>query len=137
MKRFTKMFFPMVLVVLLLPMVLTACSAEYVFPENVWAFFAGYKWEDLLGMAFSLLFGLFPGFNLFQAIKVKFGWEGQKAHWAVMGLSVSLTALLMFLAGAFNVAKFDITLANLLEWGVFVYGGSQIAYQRFKASQSS
>lgn len=129
-----KLLYFLFMLVLMAP-ILTACSAEYVFPENVWAFFAGYTWEDLLGFVFFILFGLFPGFNLFQWIKVQWGWEGNKAHVAVMGLSVAVTGLCMFLAGIFNVESFEFSLANLIEWASFVYIGSQVAYKRFKSAQ--
>lgn len=119
-----------------MPIMLTGCDAQLVFPSSTFEFFAGYTWQDLVGFVFWILFGLLPGFNIFQFVKTKLGWEGGKAQALVMGLSIAITAICMFLAGVFNVDKFTITLDELIKWGSFLYAGSQIAYTRFKSSQA-
>lgn len=133
MKKIISLFIGMLF---LMPVFLTGCNANLVFPSSTFEFFQGYTWEELVGFVFWILFGLLPGFNIFQFVKVKLGWEGGKAQALVMGLSVAITALCMFVAGVFNIDEFTFTLDELIKWGSFVYVGSQIAYTRFKNSQS-
>jgi hypothetical protein len=131
MKRF-KFLFTLVLLVLILPLTLTACSS---FQGEPLPFFQGFGWQDLIGLLFSALLGFFPGFNVFQWLKNKFGWEGQKAHYIVLAFSGVVTFLAMLVTGSFNFTGFEVTLGNLLEFGGMFYAATQVAYQRFKASQ--
>jgi hypothetical protein len=118
--------------VLILAVLLTGCSGQL--DEGV-PFFEGYTWEQLVGMALALLFGLFPGVNLFEWLKNKFGIEGQAAHYMVLGVSVLVTLAAMLVTGALDFAGFEITLANILNYAVFVYAGSQVAYQKLRADR--
>lgn len=101
------------------------------------SFFDGYTWEQLIAMLFALLFGLLPGFNLFQWLKDKWNIEGQPAHFMVLGVSVVLTMAAMLVTGYLDLTGFEFTLANILEYGTLVYVGSQIAYKRFKDARIS
>lgn len=127
MKRITTIL----IVVTVLVLSLTACDS-YKVPGSVQDFFAGQTWQDLIAYFFAFLFGVFPTFNGFQWVKDKLGLSGQSAHWAVMGFSILLTSLAMFVTGVFNKSVFEVTFSNILELGIFVYTGSQVAYQRFK-----
>ena len=105
--------------------------------EGLLEFFAGYTWEQLIAMLLAVLFGIFPGVNLFEWLKVKFGLEGQAANYLVIALSVIVTTDAMLVTGSLDLAGFEFSLANILELAGFVYAGSQIAYQAFKAGKRS
>ena len=98
-------------------------------------FFDGYTWEQLVAMLFSFIFGLWPGFNIFQWLKDKWNIYGQKAHFMVLGVSIVLTVTVMLVTGYLDFAGFEFTLANILEYATLVYVGSQIAYKRFLAAR--
>lgn len=119
--------------VLVLAVLLTGCSGQ---DEGV-PFFVGYTWEQLVGMALALLFGLFPGVNLFQKLKDWLGVQDQAANYMVIGASILLTVAAMLVTGTLDFAGFEFTLENILAYGSYVYIGSQIAYQRLKAGRSN
>lgn len=105
--------------------------------ESIVEFFAGFTWEQLIGMLLAVLFGIFPGVNLFQWLKDKFGVEGQSANYLVIALSIVVTTIAMLVTGSLDLEGFEFSLANILELAGFVYAGSQIAYQAFKAGKRS
>jgi hypothetical protein len=118
------------IILLIAAFLISGCSGDGV--GEVADFFEGYTWEQLVGLLLALVFGLFPGFNLFQWLKNIFGIEDQAAHYMVLGSALVITTVAMYVTGAFDLTGFEFTLGNVLElWGV-VYAGSQVAYKRFK-----
>ena len=130
----TKKLMIMIVLILVMPLILTACSS---FQGQPVGFFEGYGWEDVLGLLFAALFGAFPGFSIFQWLKNKFGWVDQQAHYAVLGLSFVLTFVAMLVTGALDFSNFQLTLDNLVQFGLMFYAASQVAYQRFKSAQAA
>lgn len=95
-------------------------------------FFDGYTNEALVGLVFTLVFGLFPSFNLFQWLKHTLKVVDKQAHNMVMVVSIALTALAMWATGSLGLEGFEVNLQNILAYAGVLYASSQVAYQRFK-----
>ena len=90
-------------------------------------------WEGVVGLFFAILFGLFPGFHVFNWVKAKFGLQDQAANQMVIGVSFLLTGLALYLTESlFPASGIEFTLVNLLGYVGLVYKSSQLAYSRFK-----
>ena len=104
--------------------------------EFVLNFFDGFTWQVLVGFLFTAIFALWPGFNLFNWLKDKFNLVDQAANAMVVGVSILITALAMFVTNSLGIESLDFTLESILAFAGFLYGASQIAYQRFKANRA-
>jgi len=90
-------------------------------------------WEVVVGLFFAILFGLFPGFHLFNWIKAQFGLTNQAANQMVIGVSFLVTGLALYLTESlFPASGIEFTLQSLLGYVGLVYKASQLAYGRFK-----
>ena len=85
--------------------------------EILLGFFEGFSWQELIAGIFFILFALLPGFDFFNAIKLKFGLEGGAANAMVMGVSILLTALTMFLTNSLGIENLDFTLESIIAFG--------------------
>ena len=100
-------------------------------------FFSGFTPEALTGLFFTVLFGLFPGFNFFQWLKHELLVVDKQAHYMVMAISIVLTATALFLTGSLGLEGFEMSLQNILTFAGTLYAASQVAYQRFKNGPDS
>lgn len=98
-------------------------------------FFADVTSGQLIGWVFTILFALFPGFDLFQKIKTGLGLSGQLANTMVVAVSMLITAGFMYLTGELDVAGLEFTLGNIVEFGLVLYTASQVVYKRFVNKQ--
>jgi len=90
-------------------------------------------WEAVVGLVFAILFGLFPGFRLFNWLKLQFGLQDQAANQMVMGASFLITGLALYLTNSlFPASGIEFNLMGLLGYVGLVYKASQLAYGRFK-----
>lgn len=90
-------------------------------------------WEVLVGLFFAILFGLFPGFHLFNWIKVKFNLKDQAANQMVILVSFLVTGIFLYLTQSlFPASGIEFTLQSLLGYVGLVYKASQLMYSRFK-----
>lgn len=95
-------------------------------------FFDGYTADALVGLFFTMLFGLFPSLDVFQWLKHKLLIVDRQAHTMVIVASIAITALSMWGAGTLGFEGFEFTFGNLLAFSGTLYAASQVAYQRFK-----
>ena len=133
MKKIFK-FFRGLLLLALMMMLLTACAGLETPPEGLANFFAGFEWQELVGLFIGAVFSIFPGASvgIFNWLKNKFKVKDRAAHTLVLTACIVLTAAAMWVTGALNLTDYELTLANMLATGSFVYVGSQIAWQRLK-----
>jgi len=103
--------------------------------EGFLGFFEGVTGAQLIGWFFTILFALFPGFNLFNKLKLWLNLEGQLANAMVIGVSMLITGVAMFLTGELGLEGLEFNLGKIIEFGLMLYAASQVAYQRFKKAQ--
>jgi len=90
-------------------------------------------WEGLVGLFFAILFGVFPGFHLFNWLKEKFGLQDQAANQMVILVSFLLTGIFLYLTESlFPASGIEFTMQSLLAYVGLVYKASQLTYSRFK-----
>jgi hypothetical protein len=97
-------------------------------------FFDGYTANELIVGLVSIILvvmhELFPNFNLFVALKNKFGLEGNVLKWIVVGVFMALAALASYITGELDGVQ--MTLNALLEMFGWLYIPADIAYQMLK-----
>ena len=97
-------------------------------------FFDGYTSQQLIvglvGMILVVLHELFPGINLFQAIKAKWGFADNILRFIVLAIFMALAGLASYLTG--ELTGWVWTLQGMLEYFGWFYIPANIAYQMLK-----
>ena len=97
-------------------------------------FFDGYTANELVvglvGIALVVIHELFPNFNLFVALKSKFGLEGNILRWIVVGVFMALAAGASYITGELDGVVF--TLNGMLEMFGWLYIPADLAYNMLK-----
>ncbi|KAA3644573.1 MAG: hypothetical protein DWQ07_14230 [Chloroflexi bacterium] len=129
---FMKKVIVLMLVLLITPLLLGACAAsgENPVPEGILHFFAGFTAQQIAGYIIAFVVGVLGvQINLFQWVKVKFGWRDVYAMLLVYVVGWVITFVLMLLTGTLNLADYDFTLASITGLANTVFLGSQVWYQ--------
>ena len=97
-------------------------------------FFDGYTANKLVvglvGIILVVMHELAPNFNLFVALKNKYGLEGNILKWIVVAIFMLLAAGLSYLTGELDGVV--MTLNGLLEFFGWLYIPADIAFQMLK-----
>ena len=88
----------------------------------------------LIGAVYGVIQVFVPGVSVFQLIKKLFKLADVWAHVAVIGVSIGLGFLAMWLGGA--VGFVDYKLDTVLGFIFSLYAASQLAYQKLKVNQA-
>lgn len=97
-------------------------------------FFDGYTANELIvglvGIILVIMHELLPNFNLFVALKDKYGLEGNILKWIVVAVFMLLAAGLSYITGELDGVVW--TMSGLLEMFGWLYIPADIAYNMLK-----
>ena len=122
------------LLIVFTALVITACTSSGDPAPWLAAFFAGYSGEKLLMLivagVLGLSQGLFPQFSLFDFIKNLLKVQDKIAHYLIVGLSMLLGALVLWVTGEVVVSEMSFALMPLLETFGYIYVFSQLGFKQ-------
>lgn len=122
-----------ILIVLALPGILSACTSTGDPADWLYNFFAGYSAEELylfvVAIGTGLIQALWPAFSLFEWIKKLLKIEDKTAHRVIVGLSMILGTFILWVTKTLGLSSLTFDLKTIVETFGFVYVFSQIGYK--------
>lgn len=120
-------------VLLLVGVLLTACTPSGDPAPWLVEFFDGYSGADLYALIIAGVIGFtqgfFPGFSLFEWLKQVLGLADKWAHYMIVGVTMILATFVLWVTGELVISDLSFNLKMIISTVYMIYQFSQVGYK--------